>query len=165
MRRGLTKGELELARGAFGNALPFERVQFVDGAAGNPVAKAAFRNGNSAITLRRRIHFNPAYYLADFSAGKPAARGLCAHELTHVWQYERLGTAWFFALYAREFARAGFKAWRMYSYVPGETRFADAMLEAQAQMVGNYVEALEAQDDDKARLVALSLAGSGIHGL
>jgi hypothetical protein len=45
-------------------------VTFVNGAAGNPIAKAAFRNGNGAITLRRTIYFGPAYYPPDFSPGK-----------------------------------------------------------------------------------------------
>ena len=163
--RCLTEGELALAHAAFGDALPFGRVRFVEGAAGNPVAKAAFRNGNGAITLRRTIYFNDAYYLPDFSTAKPAAQGLCAHELTHVWQYERLGTAWFLARYGREFAKAGFKAWRMYDYQPGVTRFREATLEAQAEMVGNYVEARAEGDADKAALIAVSLAGSGLHGL
>jgi hypothetical protein len=165
VRRGLTPGEIALAREAFGERVPLEQVTFVEGAGRNPVAKAAFRNGNSAITLRRTIYFGPAYYQPDFSAGKSAAKGLLIHELAHVWQYEKMGTAWFFARYGREYAAAGFKAWRMYEYEIGKTPFRRAMLEAQAEMTGNYAEAKADGDVAKMALVAQNLAGSGFFGL
>jgi len=165
VRRRLTEGEIALGREAFGDQVPLERVAFVEGAAGNPIAKAAFRNGNGAITLRRTIYFAPAYYQPDFSAGKAAAKGLLIHELAHVWQYERMGTGWFLARYAREFAAAGFKAWRMYEYEVGMTAFQDAMLEAQAEMAGNYAEAKADGDAGKMVLVATNLSGSGLFGL
>jgi hypothetical protein len=53
----------------------------------------------------------------------------------------------------------------MYRYVPGETRFAQARLEAQAQMVGDYCEARLTGDEARARLIARSLEGSGVYGL
>lgn len=164
-RRALTPGEVALGREAFGNRVPLERVRFVNGAAGNPIAKAAFRNGNGAITLRRTIYFAPAYYRPDFSAAKAAARGLLIHELAHVWQYERMGTAWFLARYAGEFAAVGFKAWRMYEYELGTTPFGGAMLEAQAEMAGNYAEAKADGDAGKMALVAKNLSGSGLFDL
>jgi hypothetical protein len=163
--RGLTAGEIALGRAAFGDRVPLERVTFVDGAAGNPIAKAAFRNGNAAITLRRTIYFAPAYYQPDFSAGKAAAKGLFVHELTHVWQYETLGTGWFLARYAREFAACRFVAWRMYEYEQGKTAFRAARLEAQAEMAGNYAEAKAEGDAAKMAVVGINLKGSGLFGL
>jgi hypothetical protein len=53
----------------------------------------------------------------------------------------------------------------MYRYTPGETRFAEARLEAQAQMVGDYCEARLTGDEGRAKLIAASLEGSGIYGL
>lgn len=164
-RRGLTAGEVALAREAFGDRLPYEQVRLVEGAAGNPIAKAAFRNGNSAITLRRTIYFGPAYHRRDFSTGKAAAKGLFTHELTHVWQYDRLGTAWFLAKYLIQYARAGFNAPRMYGYEQGRTAFSAAMLEAQAEMAGNYAEARAEGDAATMALIASNLAGSGLFGL
>ena len=164
-RRGLTPGEIALGREAFGQRVPLERVTFVEGAGRNPIARAAFRNGNGAITLRRTIYFSPAYYQDDFAAEKPAAKGLLIHELAHVWQYEKMGTAWFFARYAREYAAAGFKAWRMYEYEVGVTPFSRAMLEAQAEMAGNYAEAKADGDAARMALVATNLSGSGVFGL
>lgn len=165
VRRPLTPGEVALGREAFGERIPLERIRFVEGAARNPIAKAAFRNGNSAITLRRTIYFAPAYYRPDFSAGKSAAKGLLIHELTHIWQYETKGTARFLARYVREFAAVGFKAWRMYEYEQGKTPFRPAMIEAQAEMAGNYAEAKADGDSAKLALIATNLAGSGLFGL
>lgn len=164
-RRRLTEGEIALARPAFGETLPYTHIQLIDGAAGNPIAAMAFRNGNSAITLRQRIHFQPVRFLADFSVAKPAARGLLIHELTHVWQYRRLGVARFFARYGRQYAGSGFKAGRMYDYAPGITPFDTATLEAQAQMAGDYTDAVAAGDSDRQTKLRVNLAGSGLYGL
>lgn len=163
--RPLTGGEIALGREAFGDRVPYAKVRFVDGAAGNPVAKAAFRNGNTAITLRRTIYFNPTYFVADFAVGKAAAKGLFTHELAHVWQYETLGTAWFLAKYGVQFARSGFNAPSMYDYEQGTTAFKGAKLEAQAEMVGNYAEAKAEGDAAKMALIARNLAGSRMFGL
>jgi hypothetical protein len=164
-RRGLTAGEIAWARQAFGDSLPYQRIRIAAGAQGNPFAAAAFRNGNSAITLRHTIHFAPVYYLPDFAAAKPAARGLLIHELTHVWQYRRLTVPLFLARYGIEFVGAGFNAPRMYEYRAGETRFARARLEAQASMVGDYGTAVAAGDEAQRRALAQNLAGSGFWGL
>lgn len=163
--RRLTEGEVALGREAFGDSLPYRHIRFVNGAGGNPIAKAAFRNGNSAITLRRTIYFGPAYYVADFSAGKAAAKGLFTHELTHIWQYETLGTGWFFARYGVQFVRSGFDAPSMYNYEQGKTPFKGAMLEAQAEMAGNYAEAKAEGDAAKMALIAMNLKGTGLFGL
>lgn len=164
-RRGLTAGEIALGRAAFGERVPLERVTFVDGPAGNPIARAAFRNGNGAITLRRTIYFAPAYYQPDFSAGKAEAIGLFVHELAHVWQYETLGTGRFLVRYVREYAACGFKAWRMYEYDHGVTPFRGARLEAQAEMAGNYAQARADGDAAKMAVFAKNLQGSGFFGL
>lgn len=164
-KRHLTEGEVALAREAFGDRLAYSKIRFVDGAAGNPVAKAAFKNGNTAITLRRTIHFSPERFLPDFSTGKPAAKGLFIHELSHVWQYDRLGTLWFLCKYGVQFARVRGQAWRMYEYAQGGTAFRGAMLEAQAEMAGNYAEAKAEGNEAKLALIAKNLAGSGLFGL
>jgi hypothetical protein len=164
-RRGLTAGEVALARQAFGDSIPYPQIELIDGSAGNPIAAIAFRNGNSAITLGPRVHFQPVRFLADFSTAKPAARGLLVHELTHVWQYRRLGMIRFFARYAREYAGSGFNAGRMYDYDPGMTRFQAARLEAQARMAGDYTDAVAAGDTERQGKLRVNLAGSGLYGL
>ena len=164
-KRHLTEGEIALAREAFGDRLAYAKIRFVDGAAGNPVARAAFKNGNTAITLRRTIHFSPERFLPDFSTGKAAAKGLFIHELSHVWQYDRLGTLWFLCKYGVQFARVRGQAWRMYEYEQGGTAFRGAMLEAQAEMAGNYAEAKAEGDSAKMSVIAKNLAGSELFGL
>jgi hypothetical protein len=162
--RVITLGELALAKETFGANLPYAQLRLIDGANGNPAAMAAFKNGNTAITLRRSIYFGP-HYRPDFSAAEPHARGLFLHEMTHVWQYARLGVVRFGVRYARDMVSCRFKASRMYDYQPGVTRFPSARLEAQAQMVGDYCEAKLAGNAERIRLIAASLKDSGIYGL
>lgn len=162
-RRGLTAGEIELAREAFGNAIEYSRVTLCRGAAANPVAHLAFFKGNPAITLGSTIYFKRDF-CADFCA-PGANRAAFIHEMTHVWQYQRLGLARFLWRYGREFVRAGGVPGRMYRYAPGETRFAEAMLEAQAEMVADYGEALRRGLEARAATLASNLAGSGLYGL
>lgn len=163
--RHLTAGEIALASEAFGDRLAYPKIRFIDGAAGNPIAKAAFRNGNTAITLRRTIYFSPERFLPDFSTGKAAAKGLFIHELTHVWQYDRLGTAWFLVKYGIQFARCGFDAPKMYDYQQGATSFKTGLLEQQAEMAGNYAEAKAEGDTGRMAVIARNLEGSGLYGL
>ena len=88
------------------------------------------------------------------------------HEMTHVWQYQALGLGAFFARYGAEFARVHGKPDDMYLYKKGTDAFGQAMLEAQAQMVGDYTAA-RANPKAKAKRAALekNLAGSGVYGL
>ena len=136
MRR-LTPGEIKLLREAFGDRLPYDHVRLRLGHGGNPAAMAAFRNGNTAITLRRSIYFR-IHYSDDFSLADPSSQSLFLHEMTHIWQYAVLGVPRFLARYARELAACRFSPRAMYRYEEGVTRFAGARLEAQAQMVGDY---------------------------
>ncbi|HYG47639.1 MAG TPA: hypothetical protein VD846_06820 [Allosphingosinicella sp.] len=162
--RPLTTGEIGLLDEAFHGRIDCRMVRLMDGHDGNPLPQAAFRNGNTAITLRKTVYFG-AHYRPDFARADPHACGLFLHEMTHVWQYARLGLVRFFLRYGRDLCACRFNAPAMYRYVPGETRFAEARLEAQAQMVGDYCEARLGGDEARARLVAASLKGSGIYGL
>ena len=67
MRR-LKAGEIALLREAFGDRLAYDGVRLRLGHGGNPAAMAAFRNGNTAITLRRTLYFR-IHYSDDFAAG------------------------------------------------------------------------------------------------
>ena len=162
-KRALTPGEIDLTRTAFGDRVDYGRVTIVDGPAINFAAHFAFRRGNPAITLGSTIFFKHGA-AADFAA-QSADRNGFMHEMTHVWQFQRLGMTRFLLRYARELGRARGRPNLMYAYRPGETKFAGAMLEAQAQMVGDYAEALAGQPSQRLALLARSLAGSGIYGL
>ena len=163
--RTLTEGEKALAREAFGESIPYEDVRFFNGANGNPAAMAAFRNGNTAITLRRSIYYRTDRYEADFSAAAVDRKGLLIHELTHVWQYKKRGVPSFLARYARDLAACGFKPAKMYEYQPGVTPFRGARIEQQAEMAGDYcVARLTGNAAGEAKL-RLNLADSTLYGL
>lgn len=162
--RKLTAGEIALLEEAFGDRIDYEKVRLRLGAGRNTAAIAAFRNGNTAITLRWSIYFR-TFYNDDFSEADVFAQSLFHHEMTHVWQYAMLGAPRFLARYARELAACRFNARAMYRYEEGVTRFAGARLEAQAEMVGDYCHAKLVGDE--ARMVRLerNLRGSGFYGL
>lgn len=162
--RPLTPAEIALARPVFGLAIDYARVRLVAGAGGNPVAAIAFANGNQAITLGHRVHYRGGV-ADDLAAAGIEARALLLHELTHVWQYRRLGIVRFLWRYVREFLAVGGRAAAMYRYAPSETRFAAARLEAQAQMIGDYAAAGWRRDAEAVRLLAGNLDGSGLWGL
>ncbi|HEX2763711.1 MAG TPA: DUF4157 domain-containing protein [Allosphingosinicella sp.] len=162
--RPLTEREAAMVAEAMPGPLPLAAVRLLEGSDDNPVPRAAFHNGNTAITLRRTIYFGRHYH-EDFAAADPHARGLFLHEMTHVWQYSRLGVAGFAMRYVRDLCACRFRARAMYRYEPGEGRFGEARLEAQAQMVGDYAEARARGDEVRARLLERSLAGSGFYGL
>jgi len=162
--RALTAGEVESLRDAFGDRLPYDRVRLRLGHGGNAAAIAAFRNGNTAITLRRTVYFR-AHYSDDFSQAAVEAQSLFHHEMVHVWQYAKLGTARFLARYARDLAACRFNARAMYRYEEGATPFAGARLEAQAEMVGDYCRARLVGDVPRQARLARNLKGSGFYGL
>jgi hypothetical protein len=162
--RALTPGEIALLEADFPAGVPHPAVRLVHGHEGNPLAMAAFRNGNTAITLRRTVYFR-THYRDDFSAGDAASQSLFHHEMTHVWQYAELGLVRFFARYARDLAACRFDARAMYRYEEGLTRFAAARIEAQAQMVGDYRRAMLVGDAIRQGRLSRNLEGSGFYGL
>ena len=162
-QRGLTGGEIALARAAFGNKIDYGPVKLADGPGMEPLALIAFARGNPAITVESIVYFKQDY-CPDFSAaGKNRASFI--HEMTHVWQYQRLGLIAFAARYGVDFAKAGGKPEDMYKFDAGKTRFKDAMLEAQAAMVEHYSDALWRKQEARAAQLAKNLAGSGVYGL
>src|SRR5688572_31598684 len=107
--RGLKPGEIALLKEAFGDRLAYGGIRLRLGHGGNPAAAAAFRNGNTAITLRRSIYFR-THYSDDFAQSDVASQSLFLHEMTHIWQYATLGVPGFLARYARDLIACGFNA-------------------------------------------------------
>lgn len=75
------------------------------------------------------LHFHPVspWYCDDFSEAEPHHQGLFIHEMTHVWQTQRLGR-WYLPLHRHPFCRYS------YSLKPGWplTRYG---IEQQAEIV------------------------------
>ena len=161
-RRPLTDGELNMVAAAFGDRLDYGRVRLCQGACGNPGAHLAFRKpGVDAITLIRTIFFRGGL-VEDFSQGGDSS--LFMHEMTHIWQYQTLGVARFGLRYLRELEACNFSRLCLYRYERGRTAFAEAKLEAQAQIVQDYGLALGAGQMGQADALRRNLAGSGLFG-
>ena len=161
-KRPLRTGEVELVQATFPPGIDTRAVRISDGPGSNPVPAIAFMSErNHALTFVNTIYYGKGY-LDDFSAGDARAKALLLHEMTHVWQYARLSTPVFLAIYVKDLASVLFQAPKMYDYKPREP-FAKARLEAQAQMVQDFFlrrAGGHSLDDLKA-----SLAGSRIYGL
>jgi hypothetical protein len=161
-QRKLTANEIKLARTAFGDKIEYDKVRLSDGPGLNPMAHMAFAKGNPAITIGNTVYFKRDF-CPDFSV--PGKNGTSfMHEMTHAWQYRTLGLGAFAVRYADEVRQSGLKPNDMYKYTP-ESKFNDSMLEAQAQMVGDYYKATAERNAAATARLAKNLAGSGLYGL
>ena len=162
-QRPLTASEIALTQAGFGNKIDYARVKLSDGPGNHPFAHMAFAKGNPAITIGSTIYFK-LDYCPDLSA--PGRNRKCfIHEMTHVWQYQKMGMPAFFLRYGAEVLQAKGKPDDMYDYAEGSAKFGNAMLEAQAQMVCDYSEALWGGNGPRTALLARNLAASGVYGL
>jgi hypothetical protein len=138
-------------------------VKVSDGPGSNALAHLAFAKGNPAITIGSTIYFK-LDYCPDLSA--PGRNRKCfIHEMTHVWQYQKMGMPAFFLRYGAEVLQAKGKPDDMYVYAAGTAKFGEAMIEAQAEMACDYGEALWTGNTKRKALLARNLAGSGVYGL
>jgi hypothetical protein len=158
--RPLTAAEIALCRSVFPDPLPYDAIRLIDGPRANDFAEAAFRNRNTAITLRRTIYFGTRW-CGDFACADDEGRRLFLHEMTHVWQWRRLGVWRFLARYARDFLACRGNAAAMYRYESDDIPFDAARLEAQAEMVGDY----QRPGWLHRGLIERKLQGTGFYGL
>ena len=79
--RGLTQGEIDLAKEIFGDAIDYAKVKIHDTQA------HMLHPTGSAITPSGEI-FAYGCCRQDFSTASPAQRAFFIHEMTHVWQYQ-----------------------------------------------------------------------------
>src|SRR3982751_1859381 len=84
--RPLTEGERTLARGMFGESIDYERVQIHAGKWG------PFQPRRVAMSPDGHIWFHPegGLFKDDFAACHLSDQGLFIHEMTHVWQTQRV---------------------------------------------------------------------------
>ena len=83
--RGLTAGEVALARSIYGNSIALETVEI------RRRSWAFFQPRHVAMAPTGHIHFHPdgSTWSEDFSKEGLGPRGLFVHELCHVWQWQR----------------------------------------------------------------------------
>jgi hypothetical protein len=158
--RTLTRDEIALCRSVFPDPLPYDQIRLIDGPRANDFAEMAFRNRNTAITLRRTIYFGTRWS-GEYSGADEEKRRLFLHEMTHIWQWHRLGVFGFLARYAHDFLACRGNAAAMYRYEADEVPFAAARLEAQAEMVGDY----QRSRSPLRALIEKKLGGTGFYGL
>lgn len=91
--RVLTPGEVGLARSVFGDAIDYAPVMVI--------RRKFFPLQPRGVTMAPMgsLHFHPAapHYCDDFAAASLAKQGHFIHEMTHVWQAQRLGR-WYLVL-------------------------------------------------------------------
>ena len=99
--RALYAWEVEEARQVFGSSLRYERVKIHEGYAwtntidriGHWLKKMSYAKNNNAITLGYHCYFPVHLPKQALIPGDPEHYqiGWLIHELTHAWQYQRLG--------------------------------------------------------------------------
>jgi hypothetical protein len=85
--RGLTSGEIELARSVFGEAIDYSKVRLVKG------KWWPFHPRRAAMAPMGNIYFHPADggWSDDFANEPLGRQGFFIHEMTHVWQAQAKG--------------------------------------------------------------------------
>ena len=86
-KRGLTTGEIELARSVFAEAIDYSTVLLVKG------KWWPFHPRNAAMAPMGNIYFHPegGVWSEDFSKEPLGRQGFFIHEMTHVWQAQAKG--------------------------------------------------------------------------
>jgi hypothetical protein len=122
-RRGLTPGEIALARSVFGDSIDYSKVELVRG------KWWPLQPRNSAMAPDGNIYFHPAAggWSDDFAAEPLFRQGFLIHEMTHVWQAQR-GGRFYLPLMRHPFCRY------RYALQPGKP-FRRYGLEQQAEIV------------------------------
>ncbi len=98
--RRLTPGEVELAKGVFGGAVDYTKVTI------RRRKWFPFQPRQVAMAPRGHLYFHPGAeaYCDDFAAAPLHRQGLFIHEMTHVWQTQRLGE-WYLVLHRHPWCR------------------------------------------------------------
>ncbi len=94
--RGLTPGEIALARSVFGEAIAYARVR---------IASGGF--GPFAVTTGSRINIPLGGRSDDFADEPPLRRAFFIHEMVHVWQFQTR-PLWTLASWARVALSGGY---------------------------------------------------------
>ncbi|WP_313245231.1 PAAR domain-containing protein [Stenotrophomonas rhizophila] len=125
--RGLTPGEIDMARLVFGDAVDYAQVKVHNH---GYWMFFGFQNKDTAVTPNGEMYFPKGIYKDDYSTDSVGFQQFFIHEMTHVWQYQ-LG-------YNVKLVRAP-RPNMSYDYVLDEIRlFPDYNMEAQGDMLADY---------------------------
>ena len=125
--RGLTAGEVDMARQVFGDSIDYSKVKLHDH---EYWLTLGFQKSNVSVTPNGQIYFGKDNYKDDYSAEVLAWQHHFIHEMTHVWQYQ-LG-------YPVLLTRA-FRPKMSYSYMPMDgKKLNDYNMEQQGDILADY---------------------------
>lgn len=83
--RGLTSGEIDMARLVFGDSIDYVRVKVHNG----EYLWFGMQPNDTAMTPNGEMYFNPQYFSEDFSSSSRVDnQRWFIHEMTHVWQHQ-----------------------------------------------------------------------------
>ena len=130
--RQLTPGEIELAKGVFGDSIDYSKVRIF-----KRPWMLFFGSKNQIITPNGNIYVTDKEYQDDFSAKASYAKTMFIHEMTHVWQRQH-GTAVRWEA-VKGWISSGFRYRTTYDYdIDKVTDFTRLGIEQQANLVENY---------------------------
>jgi hypothetical protein len=130
--RQLTKGEIELARGVFGDSIDYSKVRVF-----KRPWMVFFGSQNQIITPNGNIYVADKDYHDDFSDKADYAKTMFIHEMTHVWQSQHgVAVRW---EAVKGWLSSGFKYGSTYKYELDAVKdFKDLNIEQQAELVETY---------------------------
>jgi hypothetical protein len=137
--RPMTSGEVRMAKGMFGDAIDYSKVDIHDCKHGLPFGPLT--GNRAALTIGNGIYIVPAWYADDISKADAEARANLIHELTHVWQ----GQTWrSLAIVAGlDMVRHGFHRAALYEFdIHARTPFRKMGVEQQASLMEDACMAL-----------------------
>lgn len=124
--RGLTPGEIEMARVLFQDAVDYSKVKVHNG----EYLWFGLQDDDTAITPNGELYFNPKHFKEDFSTASFVDMLWFMHEMVHVWQYQ-LG--YFVRL------RGAIRIGLSYAYkLSPEKVLSDYNMEAQGNLLSDY---------------------------
>lgn len=167
--RVLTVRERLAIADAYGYRARPDLLRIVNGPGLSSIPRAAFENGNPAITIGNTIYLRPAsnWPKKDLMT-KPEGAALLMHEVMHTIQYREMGYSRFAARYGADMTTVRGKANEMYKYGKRRRQFNAEMIEGQAETVSDYYALLHSTNPKLAvQRAALQrrLKGTGIYGL
>jgi type VI secretion system secreted protein VgrG len=124
--RGLTAGEIDIARQLFKDSIDYGKVKVHNG----EYLWFGLQQNDTAMTPNGEMYFNPSRFKEDFSASDETEQTWFMHEMGHVWQYQ-LGY--------------GVKLHGLFSFLASYTyhlddtqKVSDFKMEAQAELLADY---------------------------
>lgn len=124
--RGLTSGEIAMARLLFADSIDYSRVKVHNG----EYLWFGMQPDDTAMTPNGEIYFNPDYFTEDFAGPSLRNERWFMHEMVHVWQHQ-LG----YAVKTRGAVRLGLS----YAYtLDVGKRLGDYNMEAQGNILADY---------------------------